>query len=144
MDEPRIKVGVGVTIFKDGKVLLGKRKVKNHAENEYAGPGGHLEFGESFEECAIRETREECGIEIKNVQFAILSNLLIYEGKHYVDIGMMAEWASGEPKVLEPEKSESWEWYALDNLPQPLIAGDKMRLEALKTGQIYFGTIRKE
>ena len=45
----RPKVGVGVMVFKDGKILLAKRK-GSHGAGEYAFPGGHLEFGESFEQ----------------------------------------------------------------------------------------------
>ena len=49
------KVGVGVMILKDGEILLGKRK-GSHGEGEYAFPGGHLEYMESFSDCAKRET----------------------------------------------------------------------------------------
>ena len=84
------KIGRGVMIFKDGKVLVSKRK-GSHGSGEYAFPGGHLEYKETFEQCAIRETREECGIEIKNVRFLYLTNLTKYLPKHYVQIGMIAD-----------------------------------------------------
>lgn len=124
-------------IFKEGKILLGKRK-GSHGEGEYAFPGGHLEYMESFEECAKRETMEEAGIEIKNVKFLFLSNLKDYAPKHYVHIGLIAEWKSGEPKVLEPHKIDSWDWYSLDKLPSPLFKIFPQLLEALKTGKNYF------
>jgi 8-oxo-dGTP diphosphatase len=137
MEEPRVKVGIGVTIFKDGKILLGKR-LSAHGNGEYASPGGHLEFGESFEECARRETMEEAGITIKNVRFQFLGNLTDYPGKHYVQVGMVAEWESGEPQVLEPDAYEDWGWYDLDNLPQPLFRTNPTMLESLKTGCNFF------
>ena len=101
----RPKVGIGVLIFKEGKVLLGKRK-NAHGEGEYAGTGGHLENLESFADCAKRETLEETGIEIDNVRFLCVTNLRKYAPKHYIDIGVTADWKSGEPQVLEPEKVE--------------------------------------
>lgn len=58
------KVGIGVMILKQGKVLLGMRK-GSHGAGELAFPGGHLDYMESFEDCARRETREERGIEIE-------------------------------------------------------------------------------
>ena len=119
MSEDITKVGVGVLIFKDGKILLGKR-LGAHGAGEYAGPGGHLEYMESIEECAKRETLEETGIVIGNVRFLCLSNLKQYAPKHYIDIGVVADWVSGDPKVIEPEKVESWDWYALDAIPEPL------------------------
>lgn len=134
----RPKVGIGVLVFKNDKVLLGKRKDVGHGKGEYAGPGGHLEFGESFETCAKRECREEAGIEITNIKFLRLYNLKKYAGKHYVDIGLVAEWKSGVPQVLEPERCESWDWYDLDNLPQPLFATVESYFEALKDGQNFF------
>ena len=116
----RPKVGVGVMILKDEKVLLSKRK-GSHGEGEYAFPGGHLEYLESFEDCVKRETKEECGIEIENVRFLYLANVTKYAPKHYVHIGLVADWQSGEPQILEPDKSEKWGWYSLDSLPQPMF-----------------------
>lgn len=124
-------------ILKDGKILLQERK-NAHGAGEYAFPGGHLENGESFTECAIRETREEAGIEISNIQFQMVANVLEYMPKHYVHIQIGADWKSGEPQILEPEKTESWGWYDLNNLPQPLFKTIPRTLEAYKTGQYYF------
>jgi 8-oxo-dGTP diphosphatase len=131
------KVGLGVMIIKDNKVLLGKRK-GSHGGGEYSWPGGHLEYMESFFDCAKREISEECGIEIENLRFLKLSNLKDYSPKHYVDIGFIADWKSGEPKVLEPEKCESWGWYDIDNLPQPLFKGLNKYIESYKTNKVFW------
>ena len=137
-ENQRPKVGIGVMIFKDGKVLLGKRKnTNNDGENEYANPGGHVEYMESLEECAKRETREEAGIEIENVRFLSLYNLKKYD-KHYINIGLLADWKSGELQNLEPNKCEGWDWYDLNNLPSPLYGTMPQYLEALRTGKNYF------
>ena len=136
-DQQRPKVGVGVMIFKEGKVLIGKRK-SEHGNGEWAWPGGHLEHLESIEECARRETREEVGIEIENVRFLRLVNMTQYAPKHYVDIGMIADWKSGEPQLLEPEKVEKWEWRDLQDLPEPLFAAEPYYLQALETGKNFF------
>lgn len=134
--ELRPKVGVGVMVFKDGKVLLGKRK-NSHGAGEYAWPGGHLEYMEGMENCARREVREETGIEIKNLRFLRVMNFKTAE-KHYADLSFIAEWELGEPKVLEPEKCEGWEWYEIDNLPQPLFGSIISSVEAYKTGKTFF------
>ena len=123
-------------IMKDGKVLLGKRK-GSHGEGEYSFPGGHLEYMESFGECARRETREECGIEIDNIRFQFLSNVIKYAPKHYVHIGLTADYKNGEPKVLELEKCESWDWYAIDDLPQPIFEMCQQGIDCYKTGENY-------
>lgn len=126
------KVGVGVMILKDGKVLMSKRK-GSHGAGDYGFPGGHLEYMESFEDCAVRETREECGIEIKNIRFLCVENVTKYAPKHYLYIGLVADWASGEPVTLEPEKAEKWEWFDMDNLPEgPMFEFCRISFDAYK------------
>lgn len=134
--EKQVRVGVGLLIFKDGKVLMGKR-LNAHGDGEYCGPGGHLEFMETVEECAKRETLEEAGIEIENLRILCVTNMRRYD-HHYMDVGVVADWKSGELQNMEPHKRESWEWRDLDNLPQPLFGVDHIYLEALKTGQFFF------
>jgi len=64
MEENRPKVGVGLLLIKQGKILLGKRK-NAHGEGEWAGAGGHLELLESFEEGVRRELAEGVGKDLK-------------------------------------------------------------------------------
>lgn len=135
--EQQARVGVGLFILKDGRVLLGKRK-GSHGAGEYGGPGGHLEYGETLEETALRELKEECGIQVKNLRLLCVSDLLTYLPKHYIDIGMTADWVSGEPKVLEPEKVEFWGWYDLEAMPKSLFGAVSAYCEAYKTGKKHF------
>ncbi len=114
-------------IIRNGKVLLGKRK-NAHGEGAWCFPGGHLEFGESWKECALREIKEEAGIKVKNLRFATATNdLFSKEKKHYITIIMLADYASGEAKILEPHKCEKWDWFEWkkDNLPKPLFTPQK-------------------
>jgi 8-oxo-dGTP diphosphatase len=137
MGPERPKVGVGVMVVKDGRILLGRRR-NAHGEGEYAFPGGHLEHLESIVGCAERETREETGLEISDVRFLRLLNLKDYAPKHYVHVSMIADWSSGAPKVMEPEKCEGWAWYAPDTLPSPLFATVAGDIEAWKTGRAFY------
>jgi len=134
MQQERPNIGIGVIIIKDGKILLGKRK-SSSGVGEYA---GHLELNESIEVCARREVMEEAGINISNVRFLCIQNANNYSNKHYVTIGMISDWESGEPKNLEPEKCEGWDWYSFDSLPKPLYATVPAYIEACKTGKNYF------
>jgi 8-oxo-dGTP diphosphatase len=144
MDEPKPKIGVGVLVYKDGKILMGKR-INISGHGQYAGPGGHLEFGETIEECAARETKEEANIEIENIKVISLATLL-FDGstRHYIDIGVVADWKAGEIQNLEPTKREDWAWYELDALPEPLYSMELRYIDALKTGTVYQGTVRSD
>lgn len=93
-------------------------------------------WGESFAECAKRETFEEAGIEIDNVRLLCLSNLFLPDNKHYVDIGVIADWASGEPRVCEPEKNAGWEWFAFSDIPpaEELFACEQFYVDTYLSG----------
>lgn len=117
----RPKVGIGVLVLKDNKVLLGLRK-NAHGDGDWSFPGGHLEFFESLEECAKREVTEETGLEIEDIKKGPYTNdMFTKEEKHYITIFMLSKIKSGEAKVMEPEKCEKWEWFDWDNLPQNLF-----------------------
>ena len=120
MDE-RPKVGIGVIVIKDGKILLGKRK-NSHGEGAWCYPGGHLEYGESWEECSRREVMEETSIKIKNIRFGTATNDIFKdEQKHYITICMLADYASGKVKLMEPNKCDKWGWFEWSKLPKPLF-----------------------
>ena len=136
-DRIKIKACVGVMIFKDGKVLLGKRK-GSHASGEYTFTGGHLEYKESLRKAAERETLEEAGIKIKNLKFLCISNIDRYENRQDIVIGFTADWESGEARIMEPEKSDGWGWYGLDDLPQPLFYPAELIIDSYKTGKIFY------
>lgn len=138
----RTRVGVGVMILKGTTVLLGRRK-GSHGAGEYSFPGGHLEYMESFDACARRETQEECGLEIENIRFQYVANVTTYAPKHYVHIGLIADWKSGEAKVLEPKKCESWEWYELSSLPQPLFEMCRLAFEMRISREQYKDALKK-
>jgi len=136
-EREKIKACVGVMIFKDGKVLMGERK-GSHGSGEYSFPGGHLEFGESFEECVKRETFEETGVKIKNIKFQCLSNIYKHSGRQDVLVSFIADWESGEDKIMEPEKCNSLNWYDLNNLPSPLFYPSEVLIDSYKTGKNYY------
>ena len=134
------KVGVGVLVVRNGLLLLGKR-IGKHMPGFYAAPGGHLEHGEWFEECARREILEETGLQADSVEFLTIGNYMFSE-QHYVDVDMIAHCTKGQPQCREPEKCEGWNWYELNKLPQPLfvvtermisayVSGDKPKREAI-------------
>lgn len=100
---------------------MGKRK-NAHGEGGWCYPGGHLEYGESWEQCARREVMEETGIKIKNVRFGKVTNdIFDLEQKHYITICMVADYASGEVAIMEPDKCEKWDWFVWSKLPKELF-----------------------
>ena len=125
--QTRPKVGVGVLITSPkypGCVLLGKR-LGSAGSGTWATPGGHLEFGESWTDCATREVKEETGLDVHNVRPGTVINVVDpATNYHYVAVFMVAEARAGaEPYNAEPLKCEGWHWvnWAID-LPTPVFA----------------------
>ena len=103
-------------LLDDGsRVLLGR---------QYGGypcpPGGRVEGGETPEQAAVREVREEAGVaidpadllEIGQVTHTGKTNAATHHGWWYA-----ARTWRGQPVNVEPAKCEGWIWYAYDELP---------------------------
>jgi len=133
---PRPLVGVGVVFVRDGRVFLAMRQ-GSHGEATWASAGGHLELGESLEDCARREALEELGVTVGDLRFLCVSNIIAY-GKHYVDIEFLGEIGHQEPRLTEPEAFSESGWFPLDNLPQPLFEAARYALDSLRSGQYYY------
>ncbi|HYF96442.1 MAG TPA: NUDIX domain-containing protein [Patescibacteria group bacterium] len=117
----RPAVGIGVFVFKDGKFLLGRR-VGKHGTGTWCVPGGYLEYGENFEECAAREVMEETNVKITNIKlYTTVNNVFHDENKHSITIFMFSDWLSGEPKITEADKFIDIGWFDFKNLPEPLF-----------------------
>jgi 8-oxo-dGTP diphosphatase len=100
---------------------MGQRK-GSHGHKTWSIPGGHLEFGESFEETAAREVKEETGLTVKNIRFgAVTNDYFPDEGKHYISIWMISDYDNGEEKITEPDIYINQKWVSFDNLPSPLF-----------------------
>ncbi len=135
-ERTRPKVGVGVIVVKNGKVLLGKRK-GSHGAGAWSLAGGHLEYGETVEECALRELAEETGLKGLHVEPGPWVNDVIEEDKHYITLFAFVKEFEGEAQLLEPNKCDGWEWFDWYNLPEPLFLPfksliHKMGIENLK------------
>ncbi|RDW91708.1 hypothetical protein BP5796_02873 [Coleophoma crateriformis] len=121
----QVRVGVGVFVLASSqephdnpRFLIGKR-LNAHGAGTYALPGGHLEFGESPEECAARELDEETGLKVKNLRYLTATNdIMKADNKHYITMFMVCEREddSQEAEVREPEKCEAWSWWSWEEL----------------------------
>lgn len=119
-----IGVAVGAIMFNDkSELFLSKRsqQVKNE-RGCWEIPGGSVEFGETLQDAAKREIKEEYGVEIDVLkQFPAEDHLVPEEKQHWVATTFLAKIKKGQiPKIMEPDKCDEIGWFALDNLPSPL------------------------
>jgi 8-oxo-dGTP diphosphatase len=128
---PRPQIGVGVIISKETQVLLIKR-VAAPDEGVWSTPGGHLEYGESLQQCAIREAQEEAGVTITAPVFrAITNDVFERERRHYLTVWIEGTYVSGEPTLQSSREASEIGWFPWDALPEPLF----LPFEHLLTGQ---------
>jgi 8-oxo-dGTP diphosphatase len=115
--QPRI--GVGVMVIKEGRVLVCQRMNGPH-KGCWQFPGGKLEWYESVEDCAIRETKEESGVDIADVTpLGYTNDIFKDESKHYVTLFVVARYVGGVPTATEPEKCANWRWVSWEEFPEP-------------------------
>ena len=125
----QVKIGVGVLVWKNKSLLLGKRINKDKSYC-WQFPGGHLENGESIIECARREVLEETSLQIKQLRhFGFIDKPFEINQQQYITLLVTSEYASGEPQVLEPDKCEIWQWFDYRDLPSPLFLPITLFLE---------------
>jgi 8-oxo-dGTP diphosphatase len=141
----KMGIGFGVMLLRDGKVLLGQRhEDPAKADSELQGegtwtlPGGKLEFKESFEDGTTREVMEETGITINPKALKLISVTNDIKGNaHFVTIGFLCEDFQGEAQVKEPDEITQWQWFNLDNLPNPMFFPSEKLINNYKAGKIY-------
>jgi 8-oxo-dGTP diphosphatase len=129
---PLVQAGVSVVLFKyiagSPLVLMGKRK-GTHGAGEFAFPGGRLAPNESPLHCAGRELQEEIGVDWRSKDLEDLQvdksqpfNNTLSGGQPWITLFFTGNLAAGvEPKLMEPDRCEGWDYYSIENLPGPLF-----------------------
>ncbi|KAJ4266102.1 hypothetical protein NW762_004080 [Fusarium torreyae] len=133
-EAPNPRVGVAALIYgRDGKFLTGRR-IGSHGAGTLQLPGGHLDYGESFLECAARETLEETGLKVRPIKVVAVTNDVFEEvHKHYITIFVRCEMEdeNAEPQIIEPNKCEGWYWKKWEDLKQLLPGASETQTEKL-------------
>jgi 8-oxo-dGTP diphosphatase len=122
--EPVVRVGTAVLISDEsGRLLLGLRR-SAHGQGTWSFPGGAVDFGETPEAAARREVLEETGLEVGEI---LVHHGLPYVNTHFangsqwITLYFVAQYMGGDPRVMEPDKCERWDWFSPDQPPSPLF-----------------------
>lgn len=110
--------GVGVVVRQDNRILLIQRG-RPPRQGEWGIPGGALELGETWRQAAVREVREECGIEIALGNIIDVVDIVLRDGNervqyHYAIVDFVAEYLSGDLRAASDVLDARW--VALDEL----------------------------
>ncbi len=125
-------VGCGAAIWRDGRLLLVKRRKAPEA-GHWNLPGGKVDFGERLVDAVRREVAEEIGVEIELTRPVNLVETF-GEDQHWVSPIYEARIVAGEPVNREPHKHEALLWADPSAPPAPLAAAARAALEAVRPG----------
>lgn len=111
-ERPRVEAesapiaAAGVVCLRGSEVLLIRRGTPPRL-GEWSLPGGHIKPGERAVDAALRELREETGVE------AEITGLLdvidgLFPPRHYLLVDYAARWLSGEPRAGDDATEARW------------------------------------
>jgi 8-oxo-dGTP diphosphatase len=126
-----------VLVNDEGQVLLGRRQNTGFADGSFHLPSGHLEPGETLVDALIREAREETGVRIgrEHVEFAHVMHDASGGGRAQFFF-LVRQW-TGTPVNCEPGKCSELAWFALDRLPEPIVAYCREALARIAAGDHF-------
>lgn len=129
------QIGVQVLVVRDGRLLLGRRK-GGFGAGTWGLPGGRLHKGETILQAAARELFEETGLLAGRLQVVCLGDAEPANA-FQLQVGVLAETWEGEPTIREPERCDTWEFFPIENLPEPLFVSSRPLIECLRRGEVY-------
>lgn len=134
----RFPVIVHTLLWRDGALLLLRRSATGYLDGYYALPGGHLQEGEGIVDCAIRECREEAGVELAPAAVRPLA-VLPYRGKdgQGVDFIMTCDTFAGQARLAEPDRFDELYWADPTALPVPTVPYVAEILKMRATGRWF-------
>ena len=126
-------VGVGVVVWKDGQVLL-IRRGKSPMRGRWSLPGGRQELGETVREAAVREVREETGLEVRLGELLDVVDTMRRDESgavtlQYTLVDFDADWTAGVP--VAASDAEYAEWADPDDLAPYNLWSETLRIIAL-------------
>lgn len=134
---PRFPVTAHIFLRKGDQILMLRRYNTGYEDGNYSVVAGHLDGGETIKGAAIREAKEETGIEIQPTDLDIVGVMHRKSDDERVDFFLAAHSWSGEPRNQEPDKCDQIVWFPVDRIPGNTIPYIKRALENYREG-IWF------
>lgn len=139
MGGTRMKAPVTAHIFllRGGQVLLLRRFNTGYEDGRYSVVAGHLDVGETVIEAAIREAREEVGVEIHPDDLRLVGVMQRKSNDERIDFFLAASAWSGEAVNQEPDKCDDLRWCQLESLPDNTIPYVRKALGNFQAGRWF-------
>jgi len=126
-----------VLLRKGNKVAFVLRSNTSWMDDHYGLPSGKVENNEPYTAGAIREAKEEVGVDIKPSDLTFVHVMHRNEGSDWVDVYFEADHWEGEPYNAEPDIHSELDWLDIKSLPQNVIPSVKFALEQINQGRMF-------
>lgn len=118
-----------------------RRFQTGYEDGKYSLPAGHVERGESFSQCLVREVKEEINIDIRTDESDVV-HVMHRDAKtevnnERIDIYWTVKRWNGEIHNPESHKCDDLSWFPLDGLPENTIPYIRHALECIQKGMMY-------
>jgi 8-oxo-dGTP pyrophosphatase MutT (NUDIX family) len=113
----RFPVTVHLFFFRGDQLLMLRRFNTGFRDGEYSVPAGHLDGGETVMQAALREAKEETGVDLEETDLTFSTVMHRIEDDERVDFFVLAHKWQGEPFNAEPDKCDDLRWVDVHQLP---------------------------
>ena len=114
-------VAVHLFLLRGQEILLLRRYNTGYEDGNYSIPAGHLDGNEEVKAAAIREAKEECGIDLSPTELSLAGVMHRRSFDERIDFFVVARNWQGEIVNAEPDKCDELIWVDLDKLPDNMI-----------------------
>jgi mutator protein MutT len=132
-----------LVLIKGGEILLQRRFNTGYMDGKYSLPAGHVDKGETFTQCVIRESKEEIGIDLKPEDLKVAHLMHRFSGAEWgdegyrIDVFFTAEIWGNTPEIKEHDKCDDLSWFDLNSLPDNIIPYIRQALDCMNKKVLY-------
>ncbi len=121
-----------------GKILLARRFNTGYMDGFYSFPAGHLNGKETVMQAVIREGKEEVGVDVQPKDLTLI-HVVSRKGNDAERVGFFfrAEAWEGTPMIMEKDKCDDLQWFALDAIPENTVDYVKQAIATFRVGKPY-------
>lgn len=137
MARVKLIVAMHMLFLKDDQVLLLRRFNTGYEDGRYSVPAGHLEPLETIKSGAVREAREECGVDIHPENLELVQVMHRREGDERLDFFFAVKKWAGNIRNMEPDKCDELRWCSMETLPENVVPYIRQAIEDYQHGACY-------
>jgi len=132
-----------LVLINNGKILLQRRFNTGYMDGKYGLPAGHVDKGETFTQCVVREIKEEIGVDLNPEDMKVAHLMHRFSGAEWgeegyrIDVFFTTEKWKGVPEIKESDKCDDLSWFDLNDLPDNIIPYVRKAIDCIKNKVFY-------